>query len=263
MAVLLTWNPARNRPSLEEIGDLAVRLRSGRQAVLDWSCGNARYIRKGTPFFFLRQGRGTKGIVGAGTITKGSFRGQHWEDRRRGANYVSAKFHFLTDPERPKVPWAELHCGLLTGGPWSTQASGVKLTQETASALASRVGWRQMLATSVDEFGALEGGLQKRYVAHRARELRLRMQKIDDVLAVDRRLTCEVPGCGFDFERTYGELGKHYAHVHHKEALSSRKRPKVTRLVDLAIVCANCHAMIHRGGECRKLAFLGARVRQR
>jgi 5-methylcytosine-specific restriction protein A len=37
------------------------------------------------------------------------------------------------------------------------------------------------------------------------------------------------------------------------------KAPKEGRkifLKDLAIVCANCHAMIHRNGECRPLEGL-------
>jgi predicted HNH restriction endonuclease len=66
-------------------------------------------------------------------------------------------------------------------------------------------------------------------------------------------LKCEVPGCGFDFEAVYGELGRDYAQVHHLKPLGDRTTPSETKLNDLAIVCANCHAMIHRGGKCRPL----------
>jgi predicted HNH restriction endonuclease len=65
-----------------------------------------------------------------------------------------------------------------------------------------------------------------------------------------------VPRCGFDFERAYGELGRGYAHVHHKRPLSERDGDEVTRLEDLAVVCANCHAMIHLGNQCRPLDAL-------
>jgi predicted HNH restriction endonuclease len=38
--------------------------------------------------------------------------------------------------------------------------------------------------------------------------------------------------------------------------LSARDKDEPTALVDLAVVCANCHAMIHRGGKNRKLSRL-------
>jgi predicted HNH restriction endonuclease len=45
--------------------------------------------------------------------------------------------------------------------------------------------------------------------------------------------------------------------VHHRVALNkSAKSGRETKLSDLAIVCANCHVMIHKGGECRELAGL-------
>ena len=68
------------------------------------------------------------------------------------------------------------------------------------------------------------------------------------------RLICEVPGCGFDFFERYGQLGHGYAEVHHIRALSALSETgQVTALSDLAIVCANCHAMIHRGGGTRPM----------
>jgi 5-methylcytosine-specific restriction protein A len=53
--------------------------------------------------------------------------------------------------------------------------------------------------------------------------------------------------CQFSFEQEYGEIGRGFIHVHHLEMVSDRKG---TRAVvpdrDLAPVCANCHAMLHR-----------------
>jgi len=52
--------------------------------------------------------------------------------------------------------------------------------------------------------------------------------------------------CGFDFKKTYGELGEDYIHVHHKVALRSiGKEYKVDPINDLVPLCANCHAAIH------------------
>lgn len=103
-----------------------------------------------------------------------------------------------------------------------------------------------------------EGEVKKLLVRHRKREHKLRKRKIAVALQEnDGRLVCEVPRCGFDFHRQYGELGVGFAEVHHKKPLSNAplRGHKVT-LSDLAIVCANCHRMIHVGGQCRSLETL-------
>jgi predicted HNH restriction endonuclease len=101
---------------------------------------------------------------------------------------------------------------------------------------------------------ALEGEPRQRLVTHRHREAKLRAAKISAALQANNgRLICEVPRCGFDFAKRYGEIGYGYAHVHHRVPLGKAgRRGHKTTLDDLAIVCANCHAMIHKGGECRE-----------
>lgn len=107
-----------------------------------------------------------------------------------------------------------------------------------------------------DELVGLEGEIMERLVRHRKREQRLREAKLRAVLAETGRLRCEVPGCGFDFFEVYGEPGREFAHVHHRAQLADRDEPSETTLDDLAVVCANCHAIIHRGGQCRPLEGL-------
>lgn len=99
---------------------------------------------------------------------------------------------------------------------------------------------------------APEGAPSLRLTIHRRRERKLREAKIAD--AIKRgRLRCEVPGCQFDFERTYGTLGRGYAQVHHILPLADRGEDTPTALADLAVVCANCHVMNHRDGESRQI----------
>ncbi|MGE0501410.1 MAG: hypothetical protein AB7I79_07045 [Rhizobiaceae bacterium] len=108
------------------------------------------------------------------------------------------------------------------------------------------------------EYLGFEGKERKLFVIHRQREWKLRQQKINQSKeSNDGRLICEVPGCRFDFFETYGSIGKDYAQVHHLDRLSDAPPEGTTvPLSRLAIVCANCHAMIHRGGECRPLEGL-------
>lgn len=106
------------------------------------------------------------------------------------------------------------------------------------------------------EMAGFEGEQRRRYILHRRREASVRAKKIQAALIDQRgKLRCEVPRCGFDFREKYGELGKEFAHVHHLKPLSDAPAAGQKVLFkDLAIVCANCHAMIHRGGQCRLLA---------
>jgi 5-methylcytosine-specific restriction protein A len=52
---------------------------------------------------------------------------------------------------------------------------------------------------------------------------------------------CEV--CGFNFQKMYGSIGREYIVAHHIRPVSSGVSK--TTLDDLALLCANCHAMVH------------------
>jgi len=52
--------------------------------------------------------------------------------------------------------------------------------------------------------------------------------------------------CGFDFEKSYGELGKGFIHVHHLKPISKSGELIVNPETDMIVLCPNCHSMIHR-----------------
>jgi 5-methylcytosine-specific restriction protein A len=83
---------------------------------------------------------------------------------------------------------------------------------------------------------------ERRHVA-RERDPRAREAKIAAVQAATGTVACEV--CTFDFEATYGDRGRLFAECHHRNPLSVAGETK-TRLDDLALLCSNCHRMIHR-----------------
>ncbi|WP_217641640.1 HNH endonuclease [Actinopolyspora alba] len=97
-----------------------------------------------------------------------------------------------------------------------------------------------------DESEAPEGRLLARKYFARERDPRLRDKKIKSVLAAGRDLSCEA--CGFDFEAVYGERGRGYIECHHILPLHA-SGATTTQLKDLALLCSNCHRMIHRGKE--------------
>ena len=72
-----------------------------------------------------------------------------------------------------------------------------------------------------------------------------------------RGLACMV--CGFDFSRTYGQVGAGFIEVHHKVPLATMGTDyRVNPAEDLVPVCPNCHAMLHRQSPPLTVAALGA-----
>ena len=56
--------------------------------------------------------------------------------------------------------------------------------------------------------------------------------------------------CGFNFESTYGEIGKDFIHVHHIVPIHKIDcEYTVNYKEDLIPVCPNCHAMLHRNKD--------------
>ena len=68
------------------------------------------------------------------------------------------------------------------------------------------------------------------------------------------QLDCEA--CDFNFHKTYGDLGKGYIECHHTTPLSQIAGESITTLDDLALVCSNCHRMIHRDIDAVSVAGL-------
>ena len=58
------------------------------------------------------------------------------------------------------------------------------------------------------------------------------------------RLFCEV--CKFDFEESYGVVGKDFIEAHHTIPVSDMTEGDSTKVEDIAILCSNCHRMVHK-----------------
>lgn len=97
------------------------------------------------------------------------------------------------------------------------------------------------------EIFANEGAASWAMHLRRERNRAIIEEKKNQVFNEKHTLACEV--CEFDFEKKYGEHGKDYCEVHHKIPLAYAGTGTVTHLHDLAIVCSNCHRMLHRGPE--------------
>lgn len=88
---------------------------------------------------------------------------------------------------------------------------------------------------------------KKRLYSHLVRERDRRVIRVAIKKAKERygKVFCEV--CGFDFFQMYGEYGIDFIECHHKIPLAERDDlGSITKIEDIALLCANCHRMIHR-----------------
>lgn len=80
-------------------------------------------------------------------------------------------------------------------------------------------------------------------------------------LKSDSKLHCDV--CGFSFVKTYGDIGLGFIEAHHLIPLGSVRGERTTRRADIALVCSNCHRMLHRANPLIKPETLRELVKSR
>lgn len=87
-----------------------------------------------------------------------------------------------------------------------------------------------------------EGAIEEMVIELRKRNPQLKKSAVEAL-----GVTCQV--CGFNFAEFYGEIGKGYIEIHHIHPLSENDESRQTTLDDVAMVCSNCHRMLHRNGK--------------
>jgi predicted HNH restriction endonuclease len=94
-----------------------------------------------------------------------------------------------------------------------------------------------------EEYSAPEGDIKVRSHRHRERSRELVQMAKQIFQEKHGKLFCEV--CAFDFGVTYGVPD--FIEAHHRIPLCELESGTKTKISDLAMVCANCHRMLHRG----------------
>lgn len=100
-----------------------------------------------------------------------------------------------------------------------------------------------LLENTIEEYGEGKRQLKQHIVRERNPKL-VQSAKENFKKEHKGRLYCEI--CGFDFFAVYGSIGEDFIEVHHKKPVSEMKEGEKTNLNDVAVVCSNCHRMIHR-----------------
>lgn len=97
-------------------------------------------------------------------------------------------------------------------------------------------------APDLDTIKDFEGQITETQVLRRSRSNKLRLEALTRSGGV-------CAGCSTNYGAMLGGRGWRVLQVHHKQQLSDRDEPQVTELDDLAVVCANCHMLIHADRE--------------
>ena len=107
------------------------------------------------------------------------------------------------------------------------------------------IGIKGMILDEDDDSAFPEG--RERFDLHRRRErngdlpIKVKKKRFNDV----GTLACDV--CDADFAEIYGDFGKGFIEAHHKIPVSQLNEESETKMTDIALVCSNCHRMLHRG----------------
>jgi len=161
--------------------------------------------------------------------------------------------------------------GLPNGGEgdklvWDEFWGSPQLLEETAKNIRSNIGelkkslFEDAGYETIDYADAPEGRVLTRTHQYRERNSKIVEAKKSKVFDETGRLLCEA--CQFDFDRAYGSRGKGFIECHHTLPVSQLDPGHKTKLDDLALVCSNCHRMIHREAPWLSMAKLKELVKK-
>ncbi len=198
---------------------------------------NWKYIEVGDEVF-IYAGDGDIGIIGYATIQRVA------EEKPHGW-YVHLEF----DLNRCRLLLAKpIHASIVRQWVHYPRKNVVNL-ERFENELHRLVPWnsgkRKRKVSVVDDEESFPEGREV-YELHRARERNSRVIKVAKRkrIKADSLLRCEI--CGFSFVETYGQLGQGFIEAHHTIPVSQLSGEIETKVEDIALVCSNCHRMLHR-----------------
>jgi 5-methylcytosine-specific restriction protein A len=259
---ILTWNPDAWTMDPGEEGGLIATTASGGVVDGRWSVGVRQGgIHSGDQAFLLRQHR-ERGIVSVGEFTSEVYQDTHWDGTGRDANYASVRWTKWLDVDE-RLP-VELMRSQIPGVSWDRlQASGSTVSYKDARLLA------QVWQNHIDSLGLPsirlpeEVGPTETFIEGAATRITVNRYERDPAARTEclARWGWDCGVCGFNFEASYGTLGKDFIHVHHiKDLATLGSGYKIDPVTDLRPVCPNCHAMLHRERPAMTVEALRARL---
>lgn len=127
---------------------------------------------------------------------------------------------------------------------WDLFSSNTHQLTLVSNAIRKASGCKKLSTLEDDEtYEAPEGRILTRMHRYRERDRDLVKRAKQAAQKKHGRLVCEA--CGFDFKETYGARGEGLIEVHHTKPLHTVAEDHQTSVADLALLCANCHRIVH------------------
>jgi hypothetical protein len=258
-AYLLTWNP--DEWNDWDLARIAQDVAEGQPYREPWRCGN-KSIKPGDRVFLLKQGKHKLvGLIGSGIAISHPYQELHYEEGQTGQGKriqrVRIEFDYLVDGmQEVIIPRHELLARFPQQN-WGTRQSGIQIKPEILLPLQQL--WKEQTGQEPDELFSPEEipvspeledeefpEGREAYKQHRTRERNRLLVKRAKEKRLEERGDLECDVCGFNFFDIYGALGDGYIECHHTKPVSELQPDEKTSLKDIALVCANCHHMLHR-----------------
>lgn len=238
----------------------------GDEAHFDWWKVQRTDIAVGTRVFVLRVGAKPTGIVGSGVTTSMPIQ------RAKRDWIVWAKFDLMLNPDEPHnyppLDCTQFTTGPLANGEWTLKKSPRASGQiEAPDALyfywmehGLKVSGRLPAVLKDDESDLEEAEFPEGRASYRRH---LRRERCSNLVKQAKararregRLFCWV--CTFDFAKRYGKHGEGFIEAHHTVPVNELPESGgETKISDLAMVCSNCHRMLHRRRPWLTMSELG------
>ncbi|MGM9470805.1 HNH endonuclease [Pseudarthrobacter sp. YS3] len=243
-AVILGWNP--NRYSGWDYRAVVEQVAESGRFLARWSVGRRRNIPAGTEAWLLLQGASdaASGLIGHGVVVSEPYEAGQPGDPEVPERYVSVSFDALLplgeqirsdslDKAVPEIRWAGAGRRPVRSVPPSAEQELRRL-------------WRDLGPATIDPAELVPGTYPEPAVATINVNRYERDRDARRVCLAFHGTSCAV--CGFSFEAAFGGIGQGFIQVHHVVPASQLGGAyQLDPVADLVPLCANCHAMAHRG----------------
>lgn len=243
-SVILVWNATHwNRWNYRAVVEQV--LTSGR--FLDrWDVGAGRRLRPGIEAWLLFHGSSStgSGLIGHGMVVSDVAEMDDGTDGGSAGRPVDIGFDVLL-PLGEQIPTATLAASVPDIRWGEAARSGLLSVPASAEPVLRRL-WREQGPQAVDPLDVVPGTYPPEATATVDANRYERDPDARRICLAFHGTACAA--CGFSFEASYGDIGHGFIHVHHTVPASRLGVGyELDPVADLVPLCANCHAMVHRG----------------
>lgn len=249
---VLLWNPSSDKNTPSFLPD-----EPESNAAPSWSCGNSKGIIPGDHVILRRTGRGPKGVVGHGTVTRGSYEAR-WFGTDEPGWFVDVDWHErsdepLMDRDDPELSAMDRF--------WQAQAGGTRISDDDGAIIIAKLrdNFERSFVPQTGQPISFEPQERRLFEEGRSMQrnviVRGRSASVRDHCLSRHKPVCV--SCGFDPIVCLGPEYRSILEVHHLDPIAASEPGRMTDPeIDCRPLCPTCHRIAHHGmrfGTCRSI----------